>query len=216
MKRVVILGAGGHARETLWAFREANQENKEWDIIGFIDEAGENHGKILCQLPILGGFEWFDGHNYSDLYVINAIGSPKQKKRIVELTSKKGLRFCSLVHPSVRKSEYVEIGNGTIITAGNILTSQVKIGNHVIINLGCTVSHDSIVEDFCTIAPAAHISGNVHLQEGVDLGTGAVVIQGVTIGAWSIIGAGTVVVSDIPPNVTAVGVPAKVIKTNSD
>lgn len=212
IKKVVILGAGGFARETLWVFRDANEEKNEWEVLGFIDDNKENHGKIICDLSVIGGFEWFNKNNYNDLYVINAIGSPKTKKKAIHKAMKRNLKFCSIVHPSVRMSKYIKIGEGTIITAGNILTTQIKIGNHVIINLDCTVGHDSIIEDYCTVAPGVHISGYVHFEEGVDFGTGAVIIQGVTVGAWSIIGAGAAVVSDIPSNVTAVGIPAKVIK----
>lgn len=212
MKKVVILGAGGFAREVLWVFRDANEENREWEVLGFIDENMDNQGKVLCDLPILGGFDWFKSNKYSDISAICAVGSPQIKKKMVEKTNDIGLKFCSIIHPSVKMSKYVEVGKGTIITAGNILTSQIKVGNHVIINLDCTIGHDSIIEDYCTVAPGVHISGNVHLEKGVDFGTGAVIIQGVTVGAWSIIGAGAAVVSDIPSNVTAVGIPAKVIK----
>jgi sugar O-acyltransferase (sialic acid O-acetyltransferase NeuD family) len=216
IKKIVIIGAGGFARETLWVFRDANEEKNEWEMLGFIDENKENHGKIICDLPILGGFKWFDKNNYNDLYVISAVGSPKTKKKVIETAISKNLKFCSVIHPSVRMSKYVKIGEGTIITAGNILTTQIKICNHVIINLDCTIGHDSIIEDYCTIAPGVHISGNVHLEKGIDFGTGAVIIQGITVGSWSIIGAGAVVASDVPSNVTAVGVPAKVIKSHSN
>jgi len=212
IKKVLILGSGGHARSTLWLFQEANEEKKEWQVLGFIDENKINHGKIICGLPILGGFEWFDKNSHSNLYVISGIGDPQIKKRIVEKAESKNLRFCSVIHPNVRMSKYVEIGQGTNITAGNILTTKIKIGNHVILNLACTVGHDSIIEDYCTISPGVHISGNVHLKEGVYVGTGAIFIPGVTVGPWSVIGAGTVVLSDICANVTAVGVPAKIIK----
>ena len=215
MKKVVIFGAGGFARETLWVFRDANEENKEWEILGFIDEKEENHGKVLCDLPILGGFEWFVDNKYNDVFAICAVGSPQIKKKMVEKANDIRLKFCSVIHPSAKMSKYIDVGKGTIITAGNILTTQIKIGNHVIINLDCTIGHDSIIEDYCTILPGCHISGNVHLREGVDLGTGAVIVQEVTIGAWTIIGAGAVVVKDIPSNVTAVGIPAKVIKEHN-
>lgn len=213
-KKVAILGAGGHARSVLFVFRDVNERKNEWEVLGFIDENKENHGKILCDLPILGGFGWFERNNHNDLYVISAIGSPIAKKKIVERAVEKQLKFCSVIHPSVVMSKYVEIGEGTIITAGNILTTYIKIGSHVILNLACTIGHDSIIEDYCTLAPGAHISGNVHLGKGVDFGTGAVIAQGTAVGAWSIIGAGAAVISEIPPNVTAVGVPAKVIKAN--
>jgi len=215
-KKVIILGAGGHARETLWIFREANEEKNEWEILGFIDENKETHGKMICDLPLLGGFEWLDKKRYDDVYAIAAIGSPKAKIKVIDKAIKRNLKFCSIIHPTTRMSEYVEIGNGTIIAAGNILTTQIKIGNHVILNSDCTVAHDTLIEDYCNINPGVHINGNVHIGKGVDFGTGAVAIQGINVGEWSVIGGGAVVVSDIPSNVTAVGVPAKVIKAHSD
>jgi sugar O-acyltransferase (sialic acid O-acetyltransferase NeuD family) len=211
-QKVVILGAGGFAREVLWVFRDANEVHNRWEVLGFIDENPENHGKELCDLPILGGFEWFKTVDKSDIKVICGVGNPKVKKYFVEKAESLGLEFCSVIHPNVRMSKYIEVGKGTVITAGNIITTQVKIGNHVSLNLDCTIGHDDVIEDYCNIAPGAHISGNVTLKEGVDFGTGAVILQGVTIGKWSIIGAGAVVIDDIPEGVTAVGVPAKVIK----
>jgi len=121
------------------------------------------------------------------------------------------ISFTNLVHPSVIKSSYIEMKRGIIICAGNILTVNISIGNHVIINLDCTVGHDVVIKDYCTIAPSANISGNVELDEGCDFGTNASTIQSVKIGKWSVIGAGAVVVNDIPPNCTAVGTPAKPI-----
>lgn len=216
MIKVVILGAGGFAREVLWVFREANKVDHQWEVLGFIDESPEHHGKMLCDLPILGGFEWFKDANSSEIKVICGVGSPNTKRYFVDKAESMGLGFCSVIHPSVKMSKYVEVGKGTVITAGNIITTQVKIGNHVSLNLDCTLGHDDILEDYCNIAPGAHISGNVTLKEGVDLGTGAVILQGLTVGDWSIIGAGAVVTTDIPPHVTAVGVPARVIKYHSE
>ena len=91
--------------------------------------------------------------------------------------------------------------------------NQIRIGNHIHVNLGCTISHDGVLEDFATLAPGVHISGYVTLGEGCYIGVGVNIIDRKTIGAWSVVGAGSVVISDIPPYSTAVGVPAKVIKT---
>ena len=212
MQKVVILGAGGFAREVLWVFREANKVDHQWEVLGFIDEGPANHGKFICDLPILGDFEWFKKADKSEINVICGVGNPKTKRYFVEKARGLGLDFCSVIHPNVRMSKYVEIGKGTVITAGNIITTQVKIGNHVTLNLDCTLGHDDAIEDYCNIAPGSHISGNVTLKEGVDFGTGAVILQGLTVGKWSIIGAGAVVVNNIPDNVTAVGVPARVVK----
>ena len=211
-QKIVILGAGGFAREVLWVFEDANKIDPQWENLGFIDENKENHGKLLCGLPILGGFEWFRTVNKSEIKVICGIGLPKTKKYFVEKAESLGLEFCSIIYPNVMMSKYTKIGKGTVIAAGNIITTQVTIGNHISLNLDCTLGHDNIIEDYCTIAPGSHISGNVTLKEGVDCGTGVVILPGLTVGKWSTIGAGAVVINDIPDNVTAAGVPAKVIK----
>lgn len=104
------------------------------------------------------------------------------------------------------------IGEGSIICAGTILTVDISIGNHVIINLDCTLGHDDIIHDFVTIYPSVNISGNIVVGECVELGTGMQIIQGKNIGKESIIGAGAVVVRYIPDRCTAVGSPAKPIK----
>ena len=93
-----------------------------------------------------------------------------------------------------------------------LLTVNIKIEDHVLINLNCTIGHDTVVGSYCTINPTASINGNNHLGEGVYVGTGATFIQQVSVGDWATIGAGAVVTNDIPEKVVAVGVPAKVVK----
>jgi acetyltransferase-like isoleucine patch superfamily enzyme len=96
------------------------------------------------------------------------------------------------------------------------LTNHIGIGAHVHINLACTIAHDAVIADFATLAPGVHVSGNVQIGEGAYIGTGANIVERKQIGAWSIVGAGSTVVSDIPANVTAVGSPARAIKTRAD
>jgi sugar O-acyltransferase (sialic acid O-acetyltransferase NeuD family) len=212
---VVILGAGGLARETYWVFRDSNKATaRRWEVVGFIDDNRANLGKNLCGITVLGDFRWFRKANRNELKVVCAVGSPGAKRTMVERATKLGLGFCTVVHPSVQMSEHVCLGSGTVITAGCILTTQINVGNHVFLNLDTSVGHDVIIEDFVNVAPGCHISGSVTLREGTDLGTGAVVLQGITVGQWSTVGAGAVVVEDVPANAVVVGVPAKVIKYN--
>jgi sugar O-acyltransferase (sialic acid O-acetyltransferase NeuD family) len=167
---------------------------------------------VLCDLPVLGGFDWLAKNAGKKFQVICGAGNPHTRKLFAERSAALGLSFCTLIHPSARMSRWVEVGAGTIITAGNILTTQIKLGAHTLVNLSCTIGHDTVIGAYCNINPGCHISGSVKFGEGVDFGTGAVIIQGKSVGEWSIIGAGAVVTEDVPSHATAVGVPCRVIK----
>lgn len=210
MKSVVIIGAGGFGREVLEIFKDQNKKKKQWNILGFIDDNKNFHGKIINKIPVLGGLDWFKEHN--DVGCVCAIGTSEVRKEIVGKLQKMNVIFYNAIHPSVIMSEFIELGEDVIIGAGTILTVNIKIGNHVIINLNCIVGHDTVIEDYCSIQPTVAINGYNHLSEGVYVGTGATFIHEQSVGAWSIIGAGSVVVRSIPEGVIAVGVPSKVIK----
>jgi len=212
MQRVVILGAGGFAREVLDIFLACNAISSQYDILGFIDENPAMHGKELNGYPVLGDFRWFESVDKTSLRVICAVGNPVVRHKMVQKAINIGLEFCNVIHPTAIITPFVTLGMGVVITAGCIFTNQIIVGNHVHVNLDCTIGHDCIIEDFCTLAPGVHVSGNVHIKSGCEIGTGAVILQGITIGEWSIVGAGAVVTKDIPPNTTSVGVPARVIK----
>lgn len=212
MKDLVIIGSGGFGREVAWLVEDINEAKNEWNLIGFIDENMNNHGKECNGYKVLGGFDYLEGKN--DIYYVCAIGNSKIKKEIVEnKCNKYNIKPATLVHPSViMNRKYNEIGEGTIICASNIITVNTNIGNHVIINLDCTIGHDVVIEDYVTVYPSVNISGNCNIAECVELGTGVQIIQGKEIGSNSIIGAGSVVIKDIESDSTAVGIPAKVIK----
>jgi sugar O-acyltransferase (sialic acid O-acetyltransferase NeuD family) len=213
VKSVVIIGAGGFGREVLEIFKDQNKISKRWNILGFLDENKQLHGKTLNGYPVLGGLDWLREHNNDNLGCVVAIGTCEIRKLVVKKLQKVGVNFYNAVHPSVIMSDSVEMGTDVIICAGSILTVNIKIGDHVHINLNCTIGHDAVIGSYCTINPIAAINGNNHLGEGVYVGSGATFIQAVSIGSWSTIGAGAVVTVDIPEKVTAVGVPAKVIKS---
>lgn len=209
MKDIVIIGAGGFGKEVAWLIEDINKVKPEWNIEGFIDEDPELKGKIINGYKVLGGLEWLEERNS---YVVCAIGNTEVKKSIIDRLSYKNVKYPTLVHPSVIKSNTVEIEEGSIICAGNILTVNIKIGKHVIINVDCTVGHDVEIKDYTTVLPGANISGYVMSEECVSIGTGAAIIQGKKIGKNTTIGAGAVVVKDLPANCIAVGIPATPIK----
>lgn len=212
MKDIVIIGAGGFGREVAWLIEDINDISKEWNILGFVDDNAEIQDTEMNGYKIVGNIEWL---KEQELNVICAIGDPLIKKVVVEKLKDSKNTYPVLIHPSVIYSKQVSFGEGSIICAANIITTNIEIGKHVIINLDCTIGHDVILGDYTTVLPSVNVSGFVETDECVSIGTGTAVIQGVKIGGNSVIGAGSVVVKDIPKNCTAVGAPAKPIKFNN-
>lgn len=210
--KYVIYGTGGFAREVAW-ITDSFPPIKS-NLLGFVDDDPAKHGLVINSLPVLGGHDWLVS-NSGSLGVFIAVGDPEARHRVATRIRKiEHLHFPSLVHPSVQMGPEVELGLGTIICAGSILTCNIQIAPFAIINLHCTVGHDARIGAFSTLAPGVHVSGQVSIGVGANLGTGASMIQGLTIGAHTVLGAGAVANRDIPPGTTAVGVPAKVIKSH--
>ncbi|MCR6513719.1 MAG: acetyltransferase [Clostridium chrysemydis] len=209
-EELVIIGAGGFGREVLWLIDEINEKQKRWKVVGFIDENKSLHDKYINGKIVLGGFEYLK-LNKNVKYVC-AIGNADIRKNIVKSYCS-DLTAATLIHPKIKISEFNKIGEGAIICSGTILTVNINIGSHSIINLDCTIGHDVVMEEFVTVYPGCNISGNVLLESGCEIGTGTQIIQGKTVGNNSIIGAGSVVVRDIAKNKVAVGIPAKEIKS---
>lgn len=205
---IYIIGAGGHGRELRSYLRDLRRAGFRVELHGYLDDglAAGWHGK----LHVLGTIDGFD--ELTGLY-ITAVGSNTLRKEIVErITARYGaaLRPWTLVHPRSYVGEEIKIGEGTCIAPGVIINAEAQIGDHCIINVNASISHDCIINNFVNINPGATVCGTVTIGEGGFIGAGAVVKERVSIGAWSIVGAGAVVVRDIPPNVTATGVPARV------
>ncbi|MBI4929397.1 MAG: acetyltransferase [Bacteroidetes bacterium] len=216
--KLILFGASNFGDEIVQLFRDINKAGKDtqWDIAGFLDDNPDMKGKIRNGVPVLGGKDWLKDNHKSDYNYVCCIGSPKAKSKVVQHLKSFNVKFATGVHPSVIMSETTTIGEGTVVTAGNIFTTNINILDHVIFNLACTLGHYSVVHDYCTINPGVNISGDVILEEGVLIGTNATILEKITIGKYSIIGAGAVVNKNIPANVTAVGIPAKVIKENKE
>ena len=212
MKNIVIIGAGGVGREVSLIIQQINELEQTWNLLGFIDDNTDNWGKVINGYSVIGGIDSLEFLS-NDTYIVIAIANYKVKKNIVNKVNNK-FKFATIVHPKVWIHDYMTVGQGTIIYEGAILTANIEIGNHVIISPKCGVGHDSIIKDYVSLLWNVNVSGNDLIEEGVMMGSGSTVIQGKKIGKGSIIGAGAVVVNDIESFSTAVGVPAKVIKSD--
>ena len=210
MKDLYIIGAGGFGREVAWLVERINEVTPTWNIKGFIDDNESLWGTKEDAYDVVGGCEYLK--TLGDVYAVCAVGSARVRKIIIEKLKDSKVKFATVIDPSVIISKRVEIGEGTIICAGTIITVDIKIGNHVIINLDCTIGHDDVIADYVTIYPSVNVSGNVVLGECSELGTGMQIIQGKNVAPNTIIGAGAVVVKDCLESGTYVGSPAKKIK----
>lgn len=219
LKSLVIVGAGGFGREVAWLVNDINKACPTWAIRGFVDSRSELHGETIGGYPVLGGLDSLEkiaASSDEKVHVVIAIGTSSARRKIARSLETLDITYATLVHPSVLMETsapmQVRIGAGSIICANCVLTVDVRVGDHVIINLACTIGHDAVVSDFSTLLPIANISGFSTLGESVFVGTGSEVLEGRSIGEGSIVGAGCVVVKDLPANCTAVGAPARPIK----
>jgi len=208
-KSVIIVGAGGMAREVLDIYIDLERET---DVIGFVEERCTRSGESINGKPIRD-------INFLDLaskqerpLVILGIGSTK-RKRLAEKLRKNGYLFDTVIHPSVIHSRWVHILEGTIIAPGVILTCQIEIGRHVIINFGALIGHDVKLGDYTTLSPGAKIMGRTTVGREVFVGTNATILENIEIGAGAIVAAGAVVTKDVPEMALVSGIPAAVKKT---
>jgi sugar O-acyltransferase (sialic acid O-acetyltransferase NeuD family) len=208
-KSVIIVGAGGFAREVLGIYIDLKREK---DVIGFVEEQSARAGELINGKPVRDT-------SYLDLaseqerpLVILAIGSTK-RKRLAHKLRNNGYFFDTVIHPSTIHSRWVHILEGTVIAPGVILTCQIEIGRHVIINLGALIGHDVNLGDYTTVSPGAKIMGRATVGREVFVGTNATILENIEIGAGAIVAAGAVVTKDVPEMALVAGIPAAVKKT---
>jgi len=201
-RKIAIIGAGGHARETALLLQQCGISRDA--IAGFFVDDRYWTETAVEGFPLLRIGDFDTGRHDA----VVAIGDSRARRAVVE-----GLppstRFPGFVHPSVIAPADVAIAEGVILHAGCIVTTNVTLGRHVQLNRGTQVGHDSVLEAFCTTAPGAVISGNCHVGADAYLGAMSCIRERQTIGAGAMVGMGAVVVSDVPPDSTYVGNPAR-------
>lgn len=206
-KDLIIIGASGLGKEVAWLAKRLGKAVK-----GFLDDNEALQGTMFYDFPILGTVSKWKEHTDSEFII--AIASPFIRKRIVTVMSSEDIpTFTTLIDPSVAVDlENTQIGEGSIICAGTVITADVSIGQHCVINKLCSIGHDVAVDDFVTLAPKVMLGGGVVINKHVDVGAQASVKQGLTIHNSSIVGMGAVVTKDVAPDVVVVGNPAKILE----
>lgn len=211
LKDIAIFGIGGFGREVQTLIQDINKMGPKWNVVGFFDD-GYPKGYEIHGLQNHGGVDELNRWN-RPLAIAVAIGTPRIRRKVLSRISNSLIEFPTLIHPSVIIGAWVSIGNGCIVCANCVITCDIKIGDFVILNLACTVGHDTVIGNNSALMPTCNISGEVEIGESVYCGTGVKVINQAIIGDNAIIGAGAVVTKSIPEGCTAVGVPARIIRT---
>jgi sugar O-acyltransferase (sialic acid O-acetyltransferase NeuD family) len=205
-RKICIAGAGGFGRETLCCLVDslAGSGKKIEDVACFMEKDEVYKQTHIHGIEVIRQSQ-FDPEKYE---VVVAIGPPAIRKKVVESLPQE-TRFATIIHPSAVISQWVSIGEGSIVTAGSILTCDIRIGRHAHFNLHTTIGHDVVAGDYFTTAPAVNISGNCRFGDCVYFGTNAGIREGITVCSNVTIGLGGVVVKDITEPGTYVGSPVK-------
>jgi sugar O-acyltransferase (sialic acid O-acetyltransferase NeuD family) len=206
--RLVIVGAGGHGRETLDVVEACNAIAATYEFVGFCADEFEPDLVARRTAEVLGGVGVLA--EIDAAYVIG-IGTSETRRELDARVSGFGREAIVLAHPSSSLGSDLRLAPGVILAAGTRVTTNVTLGRHTHLNVNAVVSHDCVVGDYVTLSPGVLVNGTVTLGDGVFLGTGAVVLPGRKVGAWARIGAGAVVTEDVPTGRTAVGVPARLV-----
>ncbi len=203
MRPIWIIGAGGHAKVVIDTLRTLGT----FDVLGVLDDDPLRLGTDVLRIPVRGDVSHKSIDRFGIEEAIIAIGSNRARAAVAGRLADR-VSWATAIHPTAHLAPGVRIGEGTVVFAGAIVQPSSVVGRHVILNTACSVDHDGSIGDFVHMAPGVRLAGNVQVGEGALLGIGCSVIPERTIGAWATIGAGGVVVDDIPPDVTAKGIPA--------
>ena len=205
--RLYIFGAGGHGREVAWLAEQAWAGNVEVvflvdDVTYLSDPINGISVRLVHDIVASGG----------DGYVV-AVGDAALRRRAAAACQAVGLQAVALVHPRVEASRFVSVGMGSVVCAGSTLTTNITLGEHVHVNVDCTISHDVHIGDFSTLSPGVHVSGHVQIGCDVFIGTGANIINGsagapLVIGDGALIAAGACVTKSVEAGALMAGVPA--------
>lgn len=214
--KVILIGANNpETARVIKAVEIPWGGEKTYEVIGFLDNDPTKKGTEFCGRPVFGGFEVLPKLDLLDVRFVNLItGSAVVRFETSRDVAKQGGRFTNLIHPSV-DLDMVEVGLGNYVQEKVVIQAGVRMGNNASIHIGTLVGHEATIGNSSFLAHGVNVSGSVAIEDGVFIGTGVSIVPRVRIGRFSVIGAGSVIIGDIPPYSVVVGNPGKVIKTKS-
>jgi len=209
MPSILIYGAGGHAKVVADLARSC-----KIDVVGFVDDTNPHRdGEAFYGSMVFSDVHEVRQKNREiDLNAIVAIGDCKARVRIAAELQRRNFKLLTLAHPAAVVSDSVRVGAGTVIMAGAVINANADIGDNAIVNTGAIIEHDCVIQDGAHICPGVRLGGGVKIGREDWIGIGAIVRERVRIGKGVTVGAGSLVLKDVPDHVTAYGSPASVRK----
>jgi sugar O-acyltransferase (sialic acid O-acetyltransferase NeuD family) len=205
---LLLIGAGGLAREAAEAVRAAGDR----ELIGFLDDDPARWGTSPGGVPVLGGLERVGDHPRAELLLCPGHGRGRAiLRRRLAGYGVSDERYATVVHPRAEVPGSCTVGAGSILLAGVVLTADAHVGRHVAVMPNAVLTHDDVVEDYVSICASVALAGCVRVREGAYLGQGCLVREGLTVGAWSVVGMGAAVTRDVGDAQVWAGVPARLL-----
>lgn len=210
MKDLIIVGGGGMARKIVAKLKKMNTPEPVWNLLGMLDDDGEAQEKNKTDVPIIGTIQGYEP-KVTDHFVMG-VSDPALKEKLALTMKAKGVTFETLVGPEADLGDNVTFGQGCIIFTPHVIDSGAHFGDFVTV-MGSTVSFDSEIGDFSTITGFANTT-TATLGKRVYVGSHTVILEGLQVGDDAFIGAGSIVIKDVPAGAKVFGVPARVVGKN--